>query len=738
MRFFPKTCLFLLGVNLCFAAQLNGLAIDFDVKKANQQFDRINLQLSVQNLNLSNLVTAVNTIEGQIALADACVEDAQKKLNNISLLIKQGNSAMDRPKEGVDLIYLSSQQKDLADEQAQCRLFSIRAKEAIEAYKTAVAQLKQEQALARGVPLWNLLKQLVNSPPNLNPIDKITTLFAAGWLSILSWLFFLGMALIAASMTLHHIQKKRFTHHFLRFRKVKIKYVFLLALFFLAGGTLFYRLACLQDINTSDPTLELTGIVFSYLLAFMVILLLFKLKKTRAFFYWSALEVTFFQSFCVTLLSFYTLVWIGRLYSHSFNTHIPEWYLCQSLLLLAILVTGAYFIHHFCRTHRQLLFIKHHYHFIQRFSMLLLATCAMIDIFGYHTLARYLIISGFTTCAIIIITLLLTQGVKKLYLALNQQPVIKSKIIHYFGYRTDQPFTEFLILKSTIQLIIIAISIYIIGQSWGFATDYIESIYDQFLYGVHLVNVIIYPTRIISGVIVFCVLYLIFRAISTALTRQQQFENEEETQVAIASILTYVGFGLALISGLLVAGFNFTGLTIIAGALSVGIGLGLQSIVNNFVSGIILLIEKPIRPGDRISVDGVEGFVKKIRVRSTQIITPNREDIIVPNADLISRRVTNFMFSDKYCRINCEVNIPYGSDTYLVREVLLNIANNHEEIIKGGRHKPTVLFRSFAEKTLVFQLSCLIKDVNKKSIVQSELNFSIDQAFREHGIWKYS
>ena len=212
------------------------------------------------------------------------------------------------------------------------------------------------------------------------------------------------------------------------------------------------------------------------------------------------------------------------------------------------------------------------------------------------------------------------------------------------------------------------------------------------------------------------------------------FEEEEETQVAVASILTYIGFSIALISGLLVAGFDFTGLAIIAGALSVGIGLGLQSIVNNFVSGLILLIEKPIRPGDRINVDGVEGFVKKIRVRSTQIMTSAREDIIVPNSDLITRRVTNYMFSDKFYHISCEIAVAYGSDTQLVREVLLNIANHHDEVVKNGRNKPVVLFRSFADDALIFQLGCLIKDVNKKSVVRSDLNFAIEAAFREHHI----
>ena len=221
---------------------------------------------------------------------------------------------------------------------------------------------------------------------------------------------------------------------------------------------------------------------------------------------------------------------------------------------------------------------------------------------------------------------------------------------------------------------------------------------------------------------------------STTISRHRQFEDEEETQVAIASILTYIGFALAPITALLVAGFNFTGLAIVAGALSVGIGLGLQSVVNNFVCGLILLIEKPIQAGDRIRIDGNEGFVKKIRVRSTHIITPAFEDIIVPNADLISKCVTNYVYSNKQCSIECDLTIPNGSDTQLMRELLLQAANSHEDVIKTGRNKPYVLFRAFGEKGLVFQLCCLIKDVNKKRLVQSDLNFTINQLLRDNKI----
>ena len=734
MRFFAMMCLIFLCLSTSLATPLGGMAIDFDIKTANQQFDHLNLQLSVQNLNINNLAGAINTLSKLTNKAEQCVEEVQVKISNTEMLIKQGSGSMSGKGQGADLIYLNSQQKALEDEQAQCRLFTIRANEAMEAYKTAIAQLKQTEAMTRGMPLWKMIDHILDASPEVQLKNVLTTEIPTALPSLLSCVFFILIAGIGSTLIMLRVHKSRFARYYLQFKKLHISDIVLLSAFFDSAALFTYLEINSQGLSTTDLPLLLSGLVFFYLSSLLSIAFLFKLKKIRAIFYWYSLDTIFFQSLSITLLSFYTAATIGRLFSSSFNIHSPLWQLCQSLSILLVLITSAYFSHYFCRTHRHLHFIKNHRHFIHRSSLLLLTSCAIINILGYSTLAEHLTFSGFTTFTITFITLLVTQAINTGYFSLTQQPTIKAKIIKYFGYKSDQAFIELSILKTIAQLIAIASGIYLIGQSWDFDTDFIDTIYEDFLNGFQLINITFYPTRIIAGVVVFCLLYLLFRAISTAISSHQQFEEEEETQVAVASILTYIGFGIALITGLLVAGFDFTGLAIVAGALSVGIGLGLQSIVNNFVSGLILLIEKPIRPGDRINVDGVEGFVKKIRVRSTQIITPSREDIIVPNSDLITRRVTNYMFSDKFCHINCEVGVAYGSDTQLVRDVLLNIANHHEEVVKIGRNKPVVLFRSFADNSLVFQLGCLIKDVNKKSIVKSDLNFAIDQAFRDHHI----
>lgn len=204
---------------------------------------------------------------------------------------------------------------------------------------------------------------------------------------------------------------------------------------------------------------------------------------------------------------------------------------------------------------------------------------------------------------------------------------------------------------------------------------------------------------------------------------------------AIVTITGYVGFTIAAIIGLSTAGVKFTNLAIIAGALSVGIGFGLQNIVNNFVSGIILLFERPIRPGDWIVTGTTEGYVKRISVRSTEVQTFDRSDVIVPNSDLISANVTNWTLTDNHGRIIIPVGVAYGSDTGLVKEILEKIPESIPEIIKGRPTLPIkVLFRSFGDSALNFELRCFIYDIGYILDVKSRLHFAIDKAFREHNI----
>jgi small-conductance mechanosensitive channel len=174
----------------------------------------------------------------------------------------------------------------------------------------------------------------------------------------------------------------------------------------------------------------------------------------------------------------------------------------------------------------------------------------------------------------------------------------------------------------------------------------------------------------------------------------------------------------------------------VAGALSVGIGFGLQNIVNNFVSGLILLFERPIKSGDFVTVGGVEGTVKQISIRSTEIETLDRQNVIVPNSELVSQQVTNWVLHDPHGRLQLLVGVAYGSDVDKVRDVLLDVAQGHPQVLTDGisSPRPKVLFREFGDSALIFELRVWIRQIRRRFDVSSEINFGIERAFREAGI----
>ena len=201
---------------------------------------------------------------------------------------------------------------------------------------------------------------------------------------------------------------------------------------------------------------------------------------------------------------------------------------------------------------------------------------------------------------------------------------------------------------------------------------------------------------------------------------------------SISTAVGYIGLFVASALAISYAGFDLSKLAIIAGALSVGIGFGLQSVVSNFVSGLILLAERPIKAGDWIIVSGQEGTVRKISVRATEIETFDRASVIVPNSDLISSTVVNWTHSNTLGRFSIPVGVSYDSDPEQVRDLLLQIVNDHPDVLSYP--EPRVFFMDFGSSSLDFRVDGYLKDIGMTLVVRSALRFTIFKRFKEAGI----
>jgi small-conductance mechanosensitive channel len=226
----------------------------------------------------------------------------------------------------------------------------------------------------------------------------------------------------------------------------------------------------------------------------------------------------------------------------------------------------------------------------------------------------------------------------------------------------------------------------------------------------------------------------LFLRVGRALLQEKVLDKrpiERGLKDSILTIASYLGWALGLVLALGFLGVNTTSLAVIFGALSIGIGFGLQNIFNNFISGLILLFERPIQVGDYVEVGGLWAEVKKINVRSTVVQTFDNASVIIPNSEFISQQVTNWSFRDKRMRRNLEVGVSYGSDVDLVEKTLLEIALETSGVLKYPR--PDVIFVDHADSALIFRLRIWV-DVDDYWAVASRIRFDIDRRFRELAI----
>jgi small-conductance mechanosensitive channel len=324
----------------------------------------------------------------------------------------------------------------------------------------------------------------------------------------------------------------------------------------------------------------------------------------------------------------------------------------------------------------------------------------------------------------------MTLGILAILVAL--QPLIRD--LYAIVFRTTNQAASEALLPVLLNFGLVFCAIPLVLLAWGMRFDALALVYTRFWEGADLGGVRVTPGTVIAVLVIFAagmaVTRLLQGALKTAVLPRTKLDAGARN--AVNSGVGYVGIALAAVIAISAGGIDLTALGVVVGALSVGIGFGLQNVVNNFVSGIILLIERPISEGDWIEVNGNMGIVKSISVRSTRIETFDKTDVIVPNGDFISGTVTNWTRGNTIGRAVVTVGVAYGTDTRRVHDILLEIARAHPDV--STFPEPGVDFLGFGADSLDFRIRMILRDVNKLLAVKNEVHHQIAERFVEEGI----
>jgi potassium-dependent mechanosensitive channel len=290
------------------------------------------------------------------------------------------------------------------------------------------------------------------------------------------------------------------------------------------------------------------------------------------------------------------------------------------------------------------------------------------------------------------------------------------------------------LLAALFKICLALLAIFPVLGPWGiFAADFFEVVQNA-VFGFRIGDISISLNTIVSAVVLLLLGFAATRFVQRWLERRflPRTGLDPGLQNSVSVLFGYAGVIIALIFALSALGIDLQKIALIAGALSVGIGFGLQSVVSNFVCGIILLAERPIRVGDWVLVKNEEGYVRRISVRATEIETFDRASVIVPNQDFITGVVKNMTHGNPMGRIIVKLGVGYDSDMDRVRDMLIEIAQAHPQVMRSP--PPTVLFIGFGVIALDVELRCFVTNVQNAVITRSDLNFAILRRFREVGI----
>ncbi|MBU4531030.1 MAG: mechanosensitive ion channel family protein [Hoeflea sp.] len=285
-----------------------------------------------------------------------------------------------------------------------------------------------------------------------------------------------------------------------------------------------------------------------------------------------------------------------------------------------------------------------------------------------------------------------------------------------------------------ISLLVLLLGVPLILLQWGFQIQDIELWFYRFLTEIRIGGITISLVGIFFGILLFIAGLLATRWFQRWLDGNVMARGQMDTGVrnSIKTGIGYLGVAVAGLIGISAAGIDLSSLALVAGALSLGIGFGLQNIVSNFVSGLILLAERPFKVGDWVVTGTTEGFVRKISVRATEIETFSRQSIIVPNSELINAPVGNWTHRNSLGRVDVPIGLSYSVDPRKVIQILAEVADSCELVLKNP--PPVIYFAGFGDSSLNFEVKAHLADVLSGLSARTELRLRIFERLKAEGI----
>ncbi|WP_162237485.1 mechanosensitive ion channel family protein [Sphingobium sp. Leaf26] len=358
---------------------------------------------------------------------------------------------------------------------------------------------------------------------------------------------------------------------------------------------------------------------------------------------------------------------------------------------------------------------------VARLMTIAAALASLAALSGYVALARYLLTSTLMSLAAVCTSLFLYRSLTE-----------ASELLFHRQEHTGSRYLQLLPLAFGFVLFLFTFPI--IAVMWGISTEQVIDAILALKNGVAVGQVRVSFGSVMTFMLVFLLGYALTRWLQRVLHYAvlDRLRIETGARSAVLTGFGYIGLTLSALVAITAAGLDLSSLAFIAGALSVGVGFGLQSVVANFVSGIILLIERPIKVGDWIEVGVYSGHVRKVAFRSTHIETFDRHEVIIPNSDLISGSVTNLTYGDSLGRITLPIGIAYGSDVDAARALLLDVISGHERVL--SRPEPSVILDSLGDSAINLKAMCFVENVNQRQSARSDLYFAILKALQQAGI----